>query len=465
MAVTADTTAAVTAEPSWQVLTAHRTGGVRRGAGADTGTPPGARSVLLQIGAATIAVVALVAVAGSFASRHIAESESVHEVATLTDVLATSVVQPALADAMSTSTTAAHGLDGLVRSQVLSATLIRVKLWTPSGRILYSDEPRLVGRTFGLDPDGRRALTGPQTEAQVSDLDEPENQFERGDGKLLEVSRPVWTPSGQPLLFETYFRYSMVSDRAAQLWRGFSGIMISSLLAILVLLTPLVWTLLGRARRASRQREAMLRRSMDASAEECRRIAATLHDGVVQELVAASFTVGGSERAARTNGEHELAASLQAAGETLRSSIGGMRSLLVDIYPASLREAGLASALRELAGTVRGPEVTVHLDDTAVGRLGIEQQETVYRLVQEWLRNAAAHAEATAVIFTLRRDKQHLLVVVADNGIGFDPETASPEGHFGLRLVRELATRAGGELALRTAPGAGTTWQLRLEVR
>ena len=81
--------------------------------------------------------------------------------AELTDVLGESVVQPALTDSMADDPVAAAALDGLVRGRVMSASLVRVKLWSPDGRILYSDEHRLIGRRFGLDEDARRALRAP----------------------------------------------------------------------------------------------------------------------------------------------------------------------------------------------------------------------------------------------------------------------------------------------------------------
>ena len=70
--------------------------------------------------------------------------------------------------------------------------------------------------------------------------------LERGNGKLLEVYRPVWTASGRPLLFETYFRYGTVTQRAGQLWRGFAGITLSSLLLLMVFLIPIFLTLMRR---------------------------------------------------------------------------------------------------------------------------------------------------------------------------------------------------------------------------
>jgi two-component system NarL family sensor kinase len=432
-----------------------------RGASPDRAGVPRLRNALFQVAAAALVVVAVVAIIGGLISRRTAESQSVHEAAQLTNVLADSVVQPALTDAMATSTTAAAQLDSLVRQRVLSSSLVRVKIWTPQGRIVYSDEPRLVGVTFGLDGGARAALSNPQVRAEITDLDEPENRFERGQGTMLEVYRPVWTPSGKPLLFETYFRYDQVSDRASQLWRGFAGITLSSIVAIVVLLVPLTWTLVARARRAHQQREAMLQRAMDASLDERRRIAATLHDGVVQELAAASFAVAGSAQDAATRGDDELAARLRDAAQTVRTSIGGMRSLLVDIYPPSLRAAGLAPALRDLAATVRA-NVSVAVDDDAAQALTPEQQEAVFRVAQECLRNAATHADAREITLVLQRDSGASRLEIADDGVGFDPSTTRPDGHFGLSLIDDLARGIGAELAVRSAPGAGTTWRLSI---
>src|SRR6266545_1331990 len=216
--------------PRWVSLTP-------RAGGAAADRPIRVGRVVAQVGIAAIVVVCLVGITGSIISRRIAERQSVHYVAQTTDVLADSVVQPALTDAMFTNPALARAvLDPIVRDQLLSSSLIRVKLWLPDGTIVYSDESRLNGRAFELDNDARAALTSPRTEASISDLGRPENQFERSQGKLLEVYRPVWTPSGNPLLFETYFRYDTVTTRSSDLWRGFSGIMLSSLAALFLLL-------------------------------------------------------------------------------------------------------------------------------------------------------------------------------------------------------------------------------------
>lgn len=199
---------------------------------------------------------------------------------------------------MATSTTAAAALDDTVRSRVLSSSVTRVKLWSSDGTILCSDEPRLIGQTFGLDSGAREALGSPQTRAEISDLSRPENSLERSKRKLLEVYRPVWTPAGHELLFETYFRYDAVTDRSGQLWRGFAGITLSAVAIVFLLLVPIMWTLLRRARSAQAQHALMIQRALDASQDERQRIAAALHDGIVQEVAAASFAVSAGAEAA-----------------------------------------------------------------------------------------------------------------------------------------------------------------------
>jgi two-component system NarL family sensor kinase len=227
--------------------------------------------VLLPLLVGAIVVLLLVGFSGAVAASRLAEKEAVHDAATNADVIAETVVQPALRNGLPEGGEAAFArMDRAVRREVLGRSSVRVKIWTAKGQIVYSDEPRLVGRTFALGAEERGVFTHPVTRAEVSDLHEPENTYEQGKGKLLEVYRPVWTPDGTPLLFETYAPYGSVSSKAGQLWRGFAGITLTSLLGLIVLMVPVVWSLLGRLRRrASTDRGDAPRRSR---AGACRRI-------------------------------------------------------------------------------------------------------------------------------------------------------------------------------------------------
>ncbi|MFI5960506.1 sensor histidine kinase [Cryptosporangium sp. NPDC051539] len=421
------------------------------------------RRIVIQSVVAALVVFAVVASVGTIAARQAAESESVNDALTVTDLLAGAVVTPNLQDALlsddpAVAAAARQRLDGVMRSGVLVGAVIRTKLWTPEGRIVYSDEPRLVGRTFPLGTDERDVLKDPSTRADVSDLDEPENEYERSEGKLLEVYRPVWTPSGRTLLFETYSRYDVVTERSGQLWQGFAGITISSLLLMLVLQAPLTLALVGRVRRAQRQREVALDRAVAASDEERRRIAATLHDGVVQDLTAGAFAVAAAAGKARaTPGGESLAERLDSAAGTVRASVGSMRSLLVDIYPPSLVDAGLAGSLDDLATGLRGRDVTVDLTVVPDRELPSDVEALLFRIAQECLRNTAKHADASHVTVVVTG---HVTLEISDDGRGFDPSRPADEGHFGLRLMTDLARDAGASLAVSSAPGAGTNWRL-----
>ena len=426
------------------------------------------RMVLIQVIAGTLAVVIGVAVAGAFASRRVAEREAVTDAAHTTDLIARQVVQPAVTDGLiSGSPAALKAIDGVVRQQVLSSSIVRVKLWTATGRIVYSDESRLIGKTFPLGSEERASLARPVVHAEVSDLQRPENRYERGRGKLLEVYRPVWTPSGQPLLFETYSPYRQVTQRTGELWRGFAGITISSLLLLVVLLLPILWRLLNRITRAQSQREVLLQRAVDASEEERQRIAGTLHDGPVQELAATSFTVAGAAAKAADSGQPELAEMLNAAAGAVRASIQGLRSLLVDIYPPSLTSAGLVPALTDLTEVLAVRNIATHLSlaEDAAARLPAAQQQLVFRITRECLRNAARHAAASNVEVRLFRHGHSTVLEINDDGAGFDPALAidNPEdGHFGLRILTDLAVNAGADLLLATALGAGCRWRLEV---
>ena len=249
------------------------------------------RRVFAQVTAAALVVLVAVALAGAVGSQRVAEAQAVDDATKTASLLAEAVVQPALSEGLLTSSPAAmRAMDQAVREHVLGDSIIRVKIWDSTGRILYSDAPALIGQRFPLGTEERDVLANPQTRADVSDLTAPENRLERGRGKLLEVYRPIRTQSGNPLLFETYSPYAEVTARAGQLWRGFAGVTLTSLVLLVILLYPILWQLLNRLQQGQLQREALLQRAVDASGEERRRIAGALHEGVVQDLAAASFT-------------------------------------------------------------------------------------------------------------------------------------------------------------------------------
>ena len=438
--------------------------------GPDRLEPPlSPRRVLVQLMLGVVAALLAVGVVGTLAARTLAEREAVNDAATMAGVLAGAVVEPSLSDALvAGDPSAIAAFDEVAHDQLLSDSIVRVKLWNADGKVLYADESQLIGRSFDLSKDQREALAQPATVADVSDLEESENAFENAD-RLVEVYRPVWAPGGQELLFEMYASYDPVGARTTSLWRGFAGVTASSLVLFVVIVAPIVWHLLRRLRRAEEQRIALLQRAVDASADERRRIAASLHDGPVQELAATSFTVAGASATAGAHGQRALARDLDAAAAAVRASIRSLRTLLVDIYPASLARSGVVTALHDLAQTTRRDDLVVQVDSADEDDLAMtpEAQRLVYRVAQECLRNTAKHAGPATVTVSLHREGPASVILdVVDDGFGFDVGqvlAAPPDGHLGLQLLADAASVPGSLLQVSSSPGRGTQWRLVLD--
>jgi signal transduction histidine kinase len=438
-------------------------------AGADR---TGRRTVALQVGqfaAAGLVALLVVGFGLSIAARRVGEREAITNARATTVVKAQGVVEPAITDGLVRGDRAAmERVDEVVRRDVLDESLVRVRIWTPEGEVVYSDEPRSIGGEYQLGADELESLRTGLIEAEVSDLSKPENQYERGFGKLLEVYLPIRSPDGEPLLFEAYYRYDAVEEAGADLWRSFAPIAIGALVLLEVVQIALAWSLARRLRQRQREREGLLRRALEASEVERRQIAADLHDGVVQDLAGVHYALAAAARSENGggNGDREMSLVLDDSATTVRESIKVLRSLLVEIYPPDLEEEGLASTLSDLLARPSGRGVEAELDTTALQEpLPTAVAGLLYRVAQEGVRNALNHADPRTLCVRVSSDDRVAAIEVIDDGRGFeiDGDVAAPaDGHFGLRGLAGLVADAGGTLDVRSAPGEGTT--LRVEV-
>jgi two-component system, NarL family, sensor kinase len=435
--------------------------------------PPSARRIVGQFIAANLLAGFLLIVASVLISRDAAKDESIADARHTTDVVARAVVEPVLRnDIVHSNPAAVAALNRAIKGPIVGASgAVRVKIWTATGRIVYSDEPRLIGQHYTLRPDELDTLKSGGTDAELSDVSRPENRFERSDGNLLEVYRAVHTPNGTPLLFETYSRYTAVTSRSGAIWLKFAPLTIGVLLLLQLLQLPLARRMTRQLREGQTEREDLLRKTADASADERRRIAGTLHDGVVQHLAGASFIVAGAidhlGSTPPTNDTARTAAGLRPALSAIRESIGGLRAMLVDIYPPSLRSAGLTVALSDLTAPLAGRGIIVHSDINAGIDLPPETEQLIFRVARETLRTVGKHAQARVVHVQLLRADDHVVLVVADDGIGFDVaarSAASGDGHLGLQVLSDLASGAGASLEISSATDVGTRLRLRVPV-
>jgi two-component system, NarL family, sensor kinase len=421
------------------------------------------RPVVQFITLGTLVLIALVLATFWLAGRA-AGHEAVNDARSRSVFLERAVVAQEMPPGLVASQPAAvAAFDRVVHRQVLGGWLVRVKIWDASSRIVYSDEPRLIGRQFALEPDALQLLHAGASGAVVgrlSDLTEPENRYERSFGKLYEAYTVTRSPEGQPLLFEAYFRYSDLTHRSDQILGQFLPISIGGLLIFVALTIPLVWRLASRARRAREERERLLRRAVDASDAERRRIAADLHDGVVQELAGASFALAAASK--RIPEAPAVSASLDRVAAGLRQSMRSLRSLLVEIYPPNLHTEGLAAALGDLLAPLPGTGLTTSLEVPEHLDLPPDVAAIVFRVAQEAIRNTQRHASAELLTVSVQIIEETVVLTITDDGVGFEPARKAAEGHVGLRLLADLAAEAGGRFEVRSTPGTGTV--VRLDV-
>jgi len=200
-------------------------------------------------------------------------------------------------------------------------------------------------------------------------------------------------------------------------------------------------------------RDAM-RRVVEAQELERRRLARELHDETGQALTSILLGLKTLERSVETKQGRDGVAAVR---DLVVATLQDVRRLAVELRPAALDDFGLAPALERLVETVR-QDTPVDVDlEIGIGdeRLPTDVETTMYRIVQEALTNIAKHAAATRISILLTRKERAVVVVVEDDGDGFD--AADPTAGLGLAGMRERVTLLGGQLRIETSPGRGTT--------
>ena len=418
------------------------------------------QSVVRYVASALVAVV-IISLLGVVLFGRLGHDEAIRDAEDQTRATAVFAVEPVLTDGVLRGERGALlRLDGIVRERVRQdSSVVRVKIWDRTGRIVYSDEARLIGARYPISPEELEEFQGDNIEAEVSDLDKPENRFERGFGELLEVYAALQTTSGTPLRYEEYYRSSFIDARSRRIFREFGFISLGALILLALIQLPLAWQLSRRVQRAQRERVELLQRAVEASERERRRIAADLHDGVVQNLAGVSYSMAAAASAAPP----DLRPTLDEAAAETRQALRALRSLLIEIYPAQLQREGLKASLEDLLAPCaeKGLETRLAVED---GDLPEEVERLFFRATQEALRNVVKHANADRVaVEVLRRDGTATLRV-EDDGSGFAVDGRSENSHFGLRVLRDLVHEVGGELEIRSEPGHGTTVQVEVNV-
>ncbi len=209
--------------------------------------------------------------------------------------------------------------------------------------------------------------------------------------------------------------------------------------------------------------EDLVRRTIDAQEDERRRLASEIHDGVTQQLVSAWYRLQACRR--HLPGDTDRAqVELDRAQELVDAALEEARVAIYDLRPTMLDDLGLGPSVRALVLHTlgEGVEIDVEVDDDL--RLPPHHEVALYRIAQEALNNVRKHAGATRVGIRLGRDGGDVIMRIGDNGRGFDAGRADgrPATSFGLLGISERAALLGGRLTVESAPGAGTTLEVRV---
>jgi len=194
--------------------------------------------------------------------------------------------------------------------------------------------------------------------------------------------------------------------------------------------------------------------------KERKRVAQELHDGIGQMLTAIKFKIentqlqkGGSS----TQGQEE---AFKTIIPMLAQSLEEVRRIQMDLRPSILDDLGILATLRWVCREFQSVYAAIHIEK----EIDIQEHEipqplktVIYRVVQEALNNIAKHSKADRVSLSLRKLEGQIVLVIADNGTGFDPKIITKG--FGLASMKERTELAGGNFSMESTPGFGTRVQ------
>jgi len=194
---------------------------------------------------------------------------------------------------------------------------------------------------------------------------------------------------------------------------------------------------------------------------EQQQLAQELHDQVGQNLTALGINLNIIRTQMPKKASSSMLSHLNDSLLLVEQTAEQIRNIMSSLRPPVLDDYGLVSALRwygEQFATRTAIAVTVEGEEP-VPRLAVRVENTLFRIVQEALTNVAKHAQATQVTVTIEMHNGTLRMVVADDGVGFDPERLPTPGvnqGWGLIIMRERAEAVGGVFSIESRPGSGT---------
>jgi two-component system, NarL family, sensor kinase len=418
------------------------------------------RSLVLKFALSGFVVLLLIVVASLFVARREGTAAAVaraREQALIVGDGLASYVTPAM---IAGEPQAQATFDSVIHRHLRAGTFVRVKLWTEAGRIVYSDEPRLVGKEFQLDGEDLEILRNGGTDASISNLAEPENVYERDFGRLLQVYVQVRSTDGTPMLFETYSRYDNIDHAAGTLLKRFLPALLGGLLGLWLLQLPLARSLQRKLNIMQEQSESRLVGALGVADTDRQLIAGELDSQVLVDLKQLGHRL--SAAADRIEGQDPSVVRdmVGRSASEARRIARHLELTLVELYPSSLSQHGLAGALNQCAAAIGAQGIVTTVAVPPDLSVEPETERLLLAAAREGLRTLSTqtHSHVAKMDVVVLKGKL-MLSVWGDGPLGGHPDDTGIQQGERLRndgrlsMVRELIERADGSLTTGTELG------------
>lgn len=423
------------------------------------------------------------------------EEGVVHRTAETAAVYVDTAVAPHLQElATQTEISAAQKqqLDALLNNTPLGDQIFAFKVWNRDGRVLYANNPALVGQTFPIKTELAEALRG-EVAAEISALDAAENVAERARGKpLLEIYSPVYRAGTNDLIAVAEFYQTLdelqadVAATVRQTW-FIVGIITIIMYLLLFGFVRFVSNTISRQQTELSAQVTRLQELLEKNAEldervrraaaqsaalnerVLRRISAELHDGPAQDLGLAQLKLDHVleiVEAKQANGAACVEApdlvlvqnSLQHALQEIRAISAGMG--VPDLEKLSPNEI----VTRVVRTHERRTNTQVQVQTDALpAHISLPAKIALYRVLQEALTNAYRHARGVGQRVEVAAQNNALRIRVSDAGPGINGHAADDDAeHLGIIGMRDRVESLGGTFRVTSAVGQGTQIEAEL---
>ncbi len=205
-----------------------------------------------------------------------------------------------------------------------------------------------------------------------------------------------------------------------------------------------------------------IRAIIDMQEKERQRFAKDMHDSLIQKLYTVKFQLNSISK---SNIDETPSSSLAQLNKTLNEAIKEVRNICFNLMPKILEEFGLMDAIKEYTSNLflhPKPKILIR-QENPFPQLPAKMKIDIYRVIQEFINNSSKHGKASKIEILFRQRNKFILIILSDNGKGFDHHISSKG--MGLQNVQSRIKSHNGTLTIYTKPGKGTSFTISIPLK